>query len=491
VHMTRRALIQTMANTAVPLLAKGGARFVGITVMPEYIQAEGVDRVLDNICSRAGANAVTTSPYVMAPADEKTGSREPPIDAGAGKVRRLDRPLWGRRELFVRTAPSYAPNLRLYKGLRYQPAPPDGLTRAQGGMIRDFIRAARARHLKVYLQIQAAIPPGYRVQFGGPGEEDRPRLPDGRIPPRTLANNGSLAGPEIRNYTHALIRDLCEAYPELDGLRVDWPEYPPYFLDDVFLDFSRPAEAAAARLGLSFDLMRREAGALYSTLHGGLTDEILTRWAKPRMDRFSSLGWTRFKAILVEELLAGFRHTLTEAGGAAKELLPNAFPPPFSAASGMDYSRAARHSAGISVKLYTMHWPMMLRFYGDALRQANPQINESLLVRALAAWFDTEDDKRFDRLSHYSYPEPGEAHPVGVEAQRRKIRTVQQSSGQVPIFALAHGYGPVPDYRNRLRVAYEASGARVWINRYGYLSDEKLEVTKDVCHASRAVNESR
>lgn len=482
-RMTRRTFIGSAANSAVPLLGNTGPQFVGITVMPEYIQAEGIDRVLDNIASRAGANAVTTSPYVMAPADAKTGSREPPIDAGAGKVRLLDRPLWGKRELFVRTAPSFTPDLRLYKGLRYQPPCPDDLTRSQGPLIRDFIRAARARKLKVYLQIQAAIPPGYRVQFGGPVTEDQPRLPDGRIPPRRVANNGSLASAEIRNYTHALIRDLCQAYPEIDGLRVDWPEYPPYLLDDVFLDFSRAAEASAARFDLPFGQMRREAGELYSLLHGGLTNELLMRWMKPRLDLFSSLEWTRLKAMLVDELLAGFRRTLTEAGGAGKELLPNAFPPPFSIASGMDYSRAARHSAAISVKLYTMHWPMMLRFYGDALREANPGVDERLLTRALAAWFDIADDGGFVQLFQYSYPEPHEAHPVGIEAQRRKLRSAQQSSGQVPIIALAHGYGPVQDYGNRLRVAYEAAGERVWINRYGYLSDEKLEVTKAVCRS--------
>ena len=264
--MTRRTLIQTLA---VATQAPAGARFAGITVMPEYIQHEGIEGVLNNL-ARARATAVTTSPYVLAPADEKTGSREPPIDAGAGKVRLLDRPLWGRRELFVRTAPSFTPDKRLYSGLRYQPAAPNDLTRRQGPLVGEFLRAARARGLKVYLQVQAAIPPGYRVQFGGPVEDDRPRLPDGRIPPRRVANNGSLASPQIRDYTGALIRDLCRAYPEIDGIRVDWPEYPPYFLDDAFLDFGPHAERAAARLGVPFERMRAGAARLYRTLHGGL-----------------------------------------------------------------------------------------------------------------------------------------------------------------------------------------------------------------------------
>ncbi len=89
---------------------------VGITVMPEYFQSESVNGVLDRLEGLAGVTAVTTSPYVMAPADRQTGFREPPIDAGAGKVRLLDRTLWGKRELWARTAPSFQPDLDLYRG---------------------------------------------------------------------------------------------------------------------------------------------------------------------------------------------------------------------------------------------------------------------------------------------------------------------------------------------------------------------------------------
>ena len=37
--------------------------------MPEFYQTEGIDAVLDNVVHKAGATAVATSPYVMAPAD--------------------------------------------------------------------------------------------------------------------------------------------------------------------------------------------------------------------------------------------------------------------------------------------------------------------------------------------------------------------------------------------------------------------------------------
>ena len=57
-------------------------RLLGITVMPEFLQTEGAEAVLDNLQRRAGATAIATSPYVLAPAPDGQGGREPPIDAG-------------------------------------------------------------------------------------------------------------------------------------------------------------------------------------------------------------------------------------------------------------------------------------------------------------------------------------------------------------------------------------------------------------------------
>ncbi|MCC6540230.1 MAG: hypothetical protein IT162_21970 [Bryobacterales bacterium] len=468
--------------------------FVGITVMPEYIQNEGIEAVLDHLINRAGVTAVATSPYVMEPADEKTGSREPPIDAGAGSVRLLDRPLWGKRELFVRTGPAFQPDTRLYAGLRYQPAATNELTARHGVLIRQFIRAAQARKLKVYLQVQAAIPPGYRVQFGGPQGDDKPQLPDGRVPPTRLANNGSLASPHITAYHQALLKDLIGAYPDVDGLRVDWPEYPPYFLDDVFLDFGPHAEAAARRLGFDFEAMKRAAGALYQKLHGGLTDADLAPWSsreggRHRLLRALSrnpalLDWLRFKATLVEELLGGFRRAMNEAGAPKMDLLPNAFPPPWTLASGIDFARCAKHVSGFSVKLYTMHWPVMLRFYADAILRAHPagRLNEAMLLRALAAWLDMSDAPAFPSLREWRYPEPDEPHPAGDAAMGRKIVEAQYEAGPaVPVYTLAHGYGPLTDFARRLQVAWQSSRHGLWINRYGYLSNEKLDAVGRIC----------
>lgn len=449
--------------------------------MPEYFQNEGVDSVLDRL-SMAKVDMVATSPYVMEPADEKTGSREPPIDAGAGSVRLLDRTLWGKRELFVKTAPSFEPDKKLYAGLRYQPAPTNQLSIREGGIIKAFIRGAQARHIQTYLQVQAAIPPGYRVQFGGPVDDDKPRLPDGRVPPRRLANNGSLASPHVVDYTLALTRDLVREYPDIDGIRFDWPEYPPYFLDDVFLDFGPHCIAAAARMRFDFARMRSAVLELYRLLHGGLTNAHLERFLQADggrnamltglIDNPGILDWLRFKGALVSELAMRLRETLPPRIA----LTFGVFPPPLSTVSGMQLSAIAQYATALHVKLYTMHWPVIFRFYGDALMRANPGLNEELLVRALSQWLEIQDPPFSTRLADFRYPEPDESHPVGREAQIRKIREAQKAAGSTPVFAFIHGYGPVNDFAQRLAAGRAASPHGVWVNRYGYLRNEKIRL---------------
>ncbi|MEX0818267.1 MAG: hypothetical protein WD070_01705, partial [Pirellulaceae bacterium] len=444
--------------------------------------------VLDRL-QAIGVNSITTSPYVMERADEATGSREPPIDAGAGKVRLLDRPLWGDRELFVRTSPSFEPDKRLYEGGPYQPPEPDQLTEREGPVIDDLIESAHARGMRVYFQVMSAIPPGYRVQFGGPIEDDKPRLPNGDVPRRRVANNASLASPNVIAYKQAMIRDLCQRYPQLDGIRFDWPEYPPYSLDDMFVDFSDHARAAAQRLNIDFDLCLRDTTAFYDVLHGGLTDLGLSALAHGDAEKYVAEGLARYegvmemivlKALLAGELLSGFRQTMNDCGAQRMAMQPNAFPPPWSRISGFDFGIAAQHSQGISVKLYGMHWAMMLRSYGEQLLAANPGVSELLLVRALVTLLGIEDGEGASNLAAYRYPAPDEPHPGGDLAQASKIAQAQAAAGSCPVYTLAHGYGPEDDFQRRFEVAWNASPHGVWLNRYGYLSDAKLKIVGSI-----------
>ena len=244
----------------------------------------------------------------------------------------------------------------------------------------------------------------------------------------------------------------------------------------------------AQKRGLDFNRMRQPAQALYATLHGGLTEAGLRRWNNPSRyqmarvlaDQPGLADWLRFKADLVEELLGEYRSTLTAAG--EKALLPNAFPPPFCLVSGFDFARAARHCQGIAVKLYSMHWSMILRFYADQLLQKNPRLPENKLIEFLLHALEISDAiPAGKRVADYRYPNPNKPHLAGPRVQRQKIEQAQADAGSVPVFPLVHGYGPIDDFRRRLEAGWRASAHGVWINRYGYLSDEKLKIVTAVC----------
>lgn len=463
-------------------------RFLGITVLSDFILSEGAEPVLDRV-QQAGATAVACNPTVTAPGDETSGSWQPPEDAGAS-VRQFDRPLWGRHALWVRSGPSFRPDPELYPGTPYVPRRANDLTESLGPEVGRFIRAAKGRGLRVYFQVGAVQPPGLR-------EEDTPRLPDGSLPQERMANTGSLASEAIRAYNRAYAQDLFRHYPELDGLRVDWPEYPCYKLDEAFQDFGKPVRAWAETRGFDFEAIREEVARLYERLHGGVTNRELEDLASPDRGKFGLLqflthhppvaAWLRLKAALSTDLLRDWREAVQAGGGPGKELSANAFMPPFSALTGLDFGAAARQADSISAKLYTMHWALMVRFWGEALLARNPGLDEELLVRALVHLLDlTDDEPAGPTLDAYAYPLPDEPHPIGEGPQRRKIAQARAAvDGQAPLYALVHGYGPEQDFRRRLRLALESPADGVWINRYGYLSDAKLQVIREEAAARR------
>lgn len=473
---------------------KSHERFVGITVMPEYYQYEGIDSVIENLLGRAKATAVTTSPYVMKESTAERGQREPPIDAGAGKVRLLDRPLWGKQELYVETAPSFIPDSTLYRGMEYQPAMPSALTHEHGSIVCRFLEAAKESGLKTYLQVQAAIPPGYRVQFGGPSVEDLPRLPDGASPSGRVANNASLVSPAIQAYQRALIQDLFSAYPDIDGIRFDWPEYPPYELDSVFMDFSAHTELFAKEQGINFEGIRDTIHGLREHLCGSLSSDDLNHVGRARKiiglreaaDENGDVArcvidWLNLKRAASNDLLQSFRSAMDDVGGKNVELVAHAFPPPWSDLSGIDFADPGGIVSHFAVKLYGMHWLMMLRFYADQIcAGCGLALDEGELVEALFEFFDVDKPSGVQVVSDIRYPDPDQAHP-GTDADRtRKIRQAQAYAGSVPVHALEHGYGPVDDFRRRVQVACDASRTQIWLNRYGYLSDEKLDIVGQI-----------
>lgn len=457
-------------------------RALGITVLADYICSEGVDPVLDNVTERMGATAVTLNPTVSEPGTSENGSFQPPSDAGTSP-RLFDRPLWGKPSLWVQSAPSFEPARALYAETPYEPRTATELTSRHGHLIEQFLDAAIDRDLEVYFQLPAATPPNLLA-------EDIPQLPSGKRPKR-MAETGSLASPAIRAYTSAYIRDLLERYPQITGFRPDWPEYPCYMLEEAFQDFAPHVKVWAESRGFDFERMRAEAGRLFDHLHGRLTTVDLRQLAAPDygpsaradlMQHFPAvLGWLQLKRVLSVDLLRHWRESITAAGGNDKELSANAFMPPLSHLTGFDFSAAATHCDAVSPKLFTMHWSAMVEFWGAELLHHNPALDEQVLVSALANLFDLGDSTAPRVVADFGYPEPHEAHPIPDDRQARRIGQVQaEVNGGCRVTPIVHGYGPFDDFCRRFRVAADNAPDGLWVNRYGYLSDQKMDAVRQI-----------
>jgi hypothetical protein len=337
-----------------------------------------------------------------------------------------------------------------------------------------------------YFQIGAVQPPGLRG-------EDVPRLPDGRLPDGRMAATGSLASEAIRSYNRAYVRDLLQHYPDIDGIRLDWPEYPCYRLDEAFQDFGDPVRHWAEVRGFGFAAIRETVGRLYRHLHGALTNEDLVELASGRSDRIAAQfvrwvepngafrEWLRLKAELSADLLRDWREALTDAGGRHVELSANAFPPPLAEMTGFPYLEAGHYCDSICPKLYTMHWGLIVRFWGEVLLAHNAGLDERLVVRAIVHLLQLDEGDLGDCIAHYDYPAPDQPHPVPDGLQRRKLEQVCAAvAGAAKVYALIHGYGPLDNFGRRLKLALESPVDGVWINRYGYLSDEKLAIVSQL-----------
>ena len=454
---------------------------VGITVLPEYLQSDGVDQVVSLVADVAGASSVTTSPYVVAQSDPLNGYREPPIDGGAGKGRLLDRPLWGKREVWMTTSPSFTPNAAIYEALVYKPPQADELTIRQGRIVGDFLTSAKLRGLETWMQIMAAIPPCHRVQFGGPLPADEALLPDGTNFNGRVDNNASLASEDLRAYVRAIISDLCKTYPQVDGFKFDWPEYPAYHFEALFFDFNPACARYAEKLGLNFEKLRKGVLAFLRDLgepairHKSIALDSTASFMNSLLGAYPILAdLIALKTTIVEDYAIFLRNTVSDASNGSKAVFLQCFPPPLNIVTGFDFARIGPHCDMIGVKYYTMHWPMIEKHFLEGLRERT-NFSPPRIARALSAILGLSGDVD-RRVEDIRYPEPDDSHPAtSAQLTQKMMRAKAEVPSTTRICGITHAYGPIDDVMRRFDAIAEGSEGLVHVNRCGYLSDAKLE----------------
>jgi hypothetical protein len=457
-------------------------KFLGIFLNPFYVQSEGLQCVFDNLES-VGAQAICVPLRLARPASQAQGVRFPPLHVD-GYERVLARPLWGKYELYVELFPAYEPDISLYAGGPYAPITkpvPSDIDRAIADRI---IAEARKRGIQVHVMIQPFVPPGIRA-------EDQPAYIDGARPqPPQVTLNACLSSPAARTYALALVKDTLQHYRDVDGLFMDWAEYGAYRLEDHFTCFCTHCELEARDQGLDWEAIRQDVMALWSWFHS-LTSEKLEH-ARRLLGNPSALlellthfpGWLNLLQLKAKRVVGFYQQVkqlMDSMGLGDMALSARGWPPPWNRSSGMDYRSLSEICSAVTPKLFTFDYSALPRWYGQTLLTWNPNLPEAEMLDALVEWLNLQDRIEQRSLAHYHIPSPGESHPAKMEVYRNRLdEIVDQVDGRAHCYPFAHAYLPDGQWERMIATIRASRVDGMWVQMYGYLSQAKLEILREM-----------
>jgi hypothetical protein len=486
----RRAMRQTDAtwrSLKVPTHERG------ITITSGELASDGVEPVLDAVAN-IGGNAIGLPTNITVESTAVDGLREPPLDVD-GQVRVLDRPLWGKRELYVKRYPVHDGDPQLWSDLPWNPpaAPPESM---RTDYPRLAIDAARERGFRVYAQL---TPYGLPGSIGGQdslasGQDHRhdlrPRRLVGGPSTDAIAMIGCLNKPVVRQLGRVRVQEVLRHYGDVDGLSLDWVEYPTYFIDNVFTCFCDDCRNQAIHLGYEWSAITAAVRHVWDSLHTLTPSSLdaLSRsgdWgdlmADPEVTQDGVNSWLDFKAQAVALALNDIRATMDADGFDHTLLSANGFSLPWGRMSGASYPRAKGSLDSHRIKLYSFHWHMMVRWWTERLLAWNKEsrIDPHLATSAVVALFGIVLDDSPELLAPHMFQMPGpeEPHNFAAESYRHRLENVPEMSEPLAVqMPFVHAYRSTQDFANVLDAVASYAGDGLWVQRYGYLNDDKLAV---------------
>ena len=100
---------------------------------------------------------------------------------------------------------------------------------------------------------------------------------------------------------------------------------------------------------------------------------------------------------------------------------------------------------------------------------------------AMVDWMNLPDDHDRRTFALYNIPAPGAPHPAHIEAYRARLDEVAtQVAGRAPCYPIAHAYLPEPQWKRMLDLIRDSPVDGLWVHMYGYLSEGKLQILRDV-----------
>lgn len=455
--------------------------FIGIFLNPVYVQVEGLNAVFDRLQS-AGATAITTCPYVAEFVEDGIpGDRFPDLHVD-GYRRVLSRPIHGKREIRIRKHSTIRGTEELFAGQPYRP-PNSTAGDLDPELPEKIIVEAQRRGMEAHLQLAPFLVPGLR-------DEDLPRYPDGSLPRGERVSPAGCPNSEaVREYGLTLIEAAVRQYASIDGLFVDWTEYGAYALEDNFMSFSLHSKSQAERWGYDWEAIRRDVGNAWGHLHA-LDHSALAKLdglARSPSALLGALarkpGWAAFLDFKAHSIRSYYGEVRDRLNSLRPEhpiqLSARGWPPPWNVSSGMDYRRLSEVCDNLTPKLFSFDYCAMPAWYADTLLKWNPGLDESRVLDSLIEWMQLPDDRVARRRSDYYIPAPEEEHPAHLASyQQRIVELAAQTTGNARLRPFAHAYMPDAQWQAMVEMLRDSEAEGIWVQMYGYLSDEKLGILK-------------
>jgi len=288
------------------------------------------------------------------------------------------------------------------------------------------------------------------------------------------------------------MHEALRHYRDVDGIYLDWAEYTCYFLEDCFTCFCEHCQAAAERQGFDWPRIHADTRALWDRLHRLSPADVAraansTDWpfvlASALLEHAGVADLLRFKARSVAEAAAELRQTMDEAGASSVALGLNGFAPPWCRITGLDYGLERSVVQHTRCKLFTFHWPMITGWWAQTLLAWNPGLDERAVLRAVTSALDLPAPPTEHRVgvADFGMPRPDEPHPILPAALTRKMNQAVAMAGRDgSCLAYVHSYRPAAELAQVLEAVLASNAPGCWVQRYGYLSDEKLAIIRSV-----------
>lgn len=473
----------------------------GVNITTGELDSEGVATVLDAIAA-TGANAIGLPTNVVVESSPEEGLREPPLDL-EGERRVLDRPLWGKHALHVQRYPVHAPDINLWRDLPWNPpsAAPEPI---RIDFPRQAIEGARARNLRVYAQLAPYVIPGAvggQDSLTGSGalrNEYRPQRFVGGPNPDAITFTGCLNHPVVRELGRVRVRELLRHYGDVDGLSLDWVEYPVYLADKLFTCFCGHCRIQAQALGYDWETITSAVRVLWDSIHTLTPDQLHALaesgdWgdliSDPDHIQAGIRAWLDFKTESVALALKDIRETMDDAGCRDMLLSTNGFCLPWGRMSGAAYPPGDNGVDSQRVKLYSFHWHMMVRWWSETLLLWNrgSQITPADMTAAVLSLFGMVLQDAPDNVTpeFFGMPAPADSHNLTPGSYTYRLENaLARHDNQAPMLPLIHGYRSTESFASLLETIRPYTREGLWVQRYGYLNDDKLAALAHEWHGT-------